>query len=196
MNDDYMYEIRKHKQEREGERKRERNKKIISFIKEMGSTVLIAVIISSVILHFFSVVVVDGHSMDSTLYDNEKLLLFQQAYSEKHIPERGDIIVIKKKVKDGDYIIKRVIGQGGDKIEIKNNRVYLNDEILDEPYINEPMNKNEDIRITVPKGYLFVMGDNRNNSLDSRSNEIGLINVDKEVVGKAIFSLSSFSGIY
>ena len=103
---------------------------------------------------------------------------------------------IKKKVKDGDYIIKRVIGQGGDKIEIKNNRVYLNDEVLDEPYINEPMNKNEDIRITVPKGYLFVMGDNRNNSLDSRSNEIGLINVDKEVVGKAIFSLSSFSGIY
>ena len=192
--DDYMHEIRKRKKDRE--RKRERRRKIISFIKEMGSTVLIAVIISAVILHFFSVVVVDGHSMDSTLYDNEKLLLFQQAYSEKHIPERGDIIVIKKKVKDGDYIIKRVIGQGGDKIEIKNNRVYLNDEVLDEPYINEPMNKNEDIRITVPKGYLFVMGDNRNNSLDSRSNEIGLINVDKEVVGKAIFSLSSFSGIY
>ena len=192
--DDYMHEIRKRKKDRE--RKRERRRKIISFIKEMGSTVLIAVIISSVILHFFSVVVVDGHSMDSTLYDNEKLLLFQQAYSEKRIPERGDIIVIKKKVKDGDYIIKRVIGQGGDKIEIKNNRVYLNDEVLDEPYINEPMNKNEDIRITVPKGYLFVMGDNRNNSLDSRSNEIGLIDVDKEVVGKAIFSLSSFSGIY
>ena len=192
--DDYMYEIRKHKKERE--RKRERKRKIISFIKEMGSTVLIAVIISAVILHFFSVVVVDGHSMDSTLYDNEKLLLFQQAYSEKHTPKRGDIIVIKKKVKDGDYIIKRVIGQGGDTIRIKNNKVYVNDEVLDEPYINEPMNKNEDIRITVPKGYLFVMGDNRNNSLDSRSNEIGLINVDKEVVGKAIFSLSSFSGIY
>ena len=192
--DDYMYEIRKHKKERE--RKRERKRKIISFIKEMGSTVLIAVIISSVILHFFSVVVVDGHSMDSTLYDNEKLLLFQQAYSEKRIPERGDIIVIKKKVKDGDYIIKRVIGQGGDTIRIKNNKVYVNDEVLDEPYINEPMNKNEDIRITVPKGYLFVMGDNRNNSLDSRSNEIGLIDADKEVVGKAIFSLSSFSGIY
>lgn len=186
----YIYERQKRN------KKTKRKKKIISFIKEMGSTVLIAVIISAVILHFFSVVVVDGHSMDSTLYDNEKLLLFQQAYSEKHIPERGDIIVIKKKVKDGDYIIKRVIGQGGDKIEIKNNKVYLNDEILDEPYINEPMNKNEDIRITVPKGYLFVMGDNRNNSLDSRSNEIGLINVDKEVVGKAIFSLSSFSGIY
>ena len=192
--DDYMHEIRKRKKDRE--RKRERRRKIISFIKEMGSTVLIAVIISSVILHFFSVVVVDGHSMDSTLYDNEKLLLFQQAYSEKRIPERGDIIVIKKKVKDGDYIIKRVIGQGGDTIRIKNNKVYVNDEVLDEPYINEPMNKNEDIRITVPKGYLFVMGDNRNNSLDSRSNEIGLIDADKEVVGKAIFSLSSFSGIY
>ena len=187
---DYMYEVRKRK------KKREKKKKIISFIKEMGSTVVIAVIISAIILHFFSVVVVDGHSMDSTLYDNEKLLLFQQAYSEKRIPERGDIIVIKKKVKDGDYIIKRVIGQGGDTIRIKNNKVYVNDEVLDEPYINEPMNKNEDIRITVPKGYLFVMGDNRNNSLDSRSNEIGLIDADKEVVGKAIFSLSSFSGIY
>lgn len=186
----YIYERQKRN------KKRERKRKIISFIKEMGSTVLIAVIISFVILHFFSVVVVDGHSMDSTLYDNEKLLLFQQAYSENHIPKRGDIIVIKKKVKDGDYIIKRVIGQGGDTIRIKNNKVYVNDEVLDEPYINEPMNKNEDIRITVPKGYLFVMGDNRNNSLDSRSNEIGLIDADKEVVGKAIFSLSSFSGIY
>lgn len=68
---DYMGEIRKRK------RKREKKRKIFSSIKEMGSTVLIAVIISAVILHFFSVVVVDGHSMDSTLYDNEKLLLFQ-----------------------------------------------------------------------------------------------------------------------
>ena len=93
---DYMGEIRKRK------RKREKKRKLFSSIKEMGSTVLIAVIISAVILHFFSVVVVDGHSMDSTLYDNEKLLLFQQAYSEKHIPSKGDIIVIKKKVKDGD----------------------------------------------------------------------------------------------
>ena len=187
---DYMGEIRKRK------RKREKKRKIFSSIKEMGSTVLIAVIISAVILHFFSVVVVDGHSMDSTLYDNEKLLLFQQAYSEKHIPSKGDIIVIKKKVKDGDYIIKRVIGQGGDTIKIQNNKVYVNGEVLDEPYINEPLNKNEIITVTIPEGYLFVMGDNRNNSLDSRSSEIGLIDVEKEVVGKAIFSLSSFSKIY
>ena len=110
--------------------------------------------------------------------------------------KKGDIIVIKKKVKDGDYIIKRVIGQGGDTIKIQNNKVYVNGEVLDEPYINEPMNKNENITVTIPEGYLFVMGDNRNNSLDSRSSEIGLIDVEKEVVGKAIFSLSSFSKIY
>ena len=132
---DYMGEIRKRK------RKREKKRKLFSSIKEMGSTVLIAVIISAVILHFFSVVVVDGHSMDSTLYDNEKLLLFQQAYSEKHIPSKGDIIVIKKKVKDGDYIIKRVIGQGGDTIKIQNNKVYVNGEVLDEPYINEQIGR-------------------------------------------------------
>jgi len=132
---DYMGEIRKRK------RKREKKRKIFSSIKEMGSTVLIAVIISAVILHFFSVVVVDG-------------------------------------------------------IKIQNNKVYVNGEVLDEPYINEPMNKNENITVTIPEGYLFVMGDNRNNSLDSRSSEIGLIDVEKEVVGKAIFSLSSFSKIY
>lgn len=172
-----------------------KKKKIVSFLKETLSSIFIVILVSSIILYFFSIAVVDGHSMDPTLYDSEKLLLFQKAYSLNKEPERGDIIVIKKKVEDGDYIIKRVIGESGDELKIENDEVYINGKLINEPYIYEPMVNNEYINIIIPDGYVFVMGDNRNKSLDSRSSDIGLVNITNEIVGKAIFSISDFSKI-
>lgn len=170
-------------------------KKIVSFLKETFSSIFIIILITTIILQFFSIAVVDGHSMDSTLYDSEKVLLFQKAYSFNKQPQRGDIIVVKKKVENGDYIIKRVIGESGDELKIENNEVYINGKLIDEPYIYEPMVNNEYISITIPEGYVFVMGDNRNRSLDSRSSDIGLVDIDNEIVGKAIFNISDFSKV-
>ena len=88
------------------------------------------------------------------------------------------------------YIIKRVIGIGGDHIDIKDNQVYLNGKLLEEDYINGVMTNNEDMSIDIPEGKVFVMGDNRNNSLDSR--RLGYFDFDEDVIGKVFFTVPFF----
>ena len=80
------------------------------------------------------------------------------------------------------HIIKRVIAIGGDHVEIKDNIVYLNGKKLDENYVNGVMANNEDMSINIPEGKVFVMGDNRNSSLDSR--RLGYFDFEEDVVGK------------
>jgi len=82
------------------------------------------------------------------------------------------------------FWIKRVIGKAGDRLEFKNGKVYRDGVPLDEPYVKEPMLYTSDEVIVVPEGHIFVMGDNRNNSFDSRM--VGPIPVD-HVIGKYIF---------
>ena len=134
-------------------------------------------------------VVVSGPSMDETLNDGDYLLLINNAFYNDY--KRGDIIVASKdSYHDGEPIIKRVIATEGQEVDIDFNLgvVYVDGVALDEPYINTPTNLDEGVSfpLIVDDGHLFVMGDNRNHSKDSRSPEIGLID-RREVLGKAIF---------
>ncbi len=149
-------------------------------------------LIAGVLLIFsllFRVVVVSGPSMNNTLIDGDWLLLLGNVLYKE--PQQGDIIVASKKAYDnGTPIIKRVIATEGQTVDIdfRSGIVYVDGEELDEPYTLTPTNLKEgmDFPLTVDSDCLFVMGDNRNVSKDSRSDQIGLIDC-REVLGKAIF---------
>jgi len=169
----------------------EKRKELFSWIKAIA----IAVILAFVIRTFtFAPIIVDGESMMPTLQDHERLVLNKFGINIDDI-DRFDVVVFHATEKK-DYI-KRVIGLPGDHIEYKDDTLYINDKVYKEPYLDEYKQemggelltwdfKLEDKTgsMTVPENELFVMGDNRQNSLDSR--EIGTISID-EVVGKANF---------
>ena len=161
-------------------------------LKEMFLIAIITISISAVIMSFVRVINVNGVSMENTLYNGQKLILDLKAYKNKEA-EYKDIVVIKRDDLEVKHIIKRVIGTPGDKIVIKNNELYINDKLIEEDYIKEKMNT-ADLEIVIPEGKLFVMGDNRNNSLDSRNLAIGLID-NEDVLGKIVFSISTFKVI-
>ena len=148
---------------------------------------LVAILL--VFLLLFRVVVVSGGSMNDTLIHGDYLLLLNNVlYSE---PKQGDIIVAAKtSFKNGEPIIKRVIATEGQWVDIdfEAGIVYVNGTALEEPYIKTPTNVFEGVGfpLMVDDGCIFVMGDNRNESKDSRSLEIGLID-EREILGKAIF---------
>ena len=142
-----------------------------------------------VVMLLFRIVVVSGPSMMQTLQNGDRLIVLSNAVYKN--PKAGDIIVASKdSFKGGEPIIKRVIATEGQKVDIDFNAglVYIDDKVLYEPYINTPTNLYEgiDFPLIVDEGCIFVMGDNRNDSKDSRSIEIGLID-RREILGKAIF---------
>lgn len=142
-----------------------------------------------VFLLLFRVVVVSGTSMNSTLLDGDYLLLLSNTFY--HEPQYGDIIVASKESFDnGAPIVKRVIATEGQEVDIDFEKgiVYVDGVGLDEPYTLTPTTINEGVEfpLTVEEGCIFVMGDNRNGSKDSRHPEIGLVD-KREVLGKVFF---------
>ena len=153
-------------------------------IKEWTISILIAVVLAFFIRFFIiELYLVEGPSMLPTLVSQERLVVNKFIYRFRE-PERGEILVFKYPRDPKRDFIKRVIGVEGDTIEIKDSKVYLNDELLDEPYILEPT-LSEFPRLTIPKGHIFVMGDNRNNSEDSRFRGVDFLPLDM-VKGKAM----------
>ena len=136
---------------------------------------------------------VDGESMMPTLHDRDMLLLQSIGYS----PEQGDVVVLSTKdFRNGAPIVKRIIAVGGQTVDIDydTNTVYVDGVALDEPYILETMRALPEsfaTHVEVPEGSIFVMGDNRNNSTDSRSPELGVVD-QRCVLGKALFILLPF----
>ena len=140
---------------------------------------------------FFRIVIVDGTSMNRTLLHGDYLLLLGNIFYQE--PEYGDIVVISKdSFDDGAPIVKRVIATEGQIVDIDFNVgiVYVDGVALDEPYTNTMTNTNGGMSfpLTVSEGCVFVMGDNRNKSKDSRYLEIGQVDT-REILGKAIFLL-------
>ncbi len=166
-----------------------------SIMYEFFSTFMTAMITVCVVFtFFFRLVCVDGDSMKNTLHDGEWLIITSFYYE----PEYKDIIIASREMTNEPSIVKRVIGVGGDIVDIDfdTHQVKVNGIVLEEPYIAEPTTlKGETVfPLTVPEGYIFVMGDNRNFSLDSRSAEIGLIS-ENRLLGKTILRLNPFGKV-
>ncbi|HWO77935.1 MAG TPA: signal peptidase I [Bacillus sp. (in: firmicutes)] len=178
--------------------KRKKNE-IWEWIKAFLIAIGLAIIIRQ---FFFAPIIVDGFSMKPTLEDHDRMIVNKFSYKFGS-PERFDIIVFQ--APEGRDYIKRVIGLPGDRIEYKNDVLYINGKPYDEPYLEEfkkaelsgPLTFSftlEDVigRETVPEGHVFVMGDNRRFSKDSR--HIGAVPFDK-ILGKTSFVFWPFEDI-
>lgn len=157
-------------------------------------TIFCAVMIALLLINTFVVklALVDGRSMYPTLHDNQLMLVFRPGYT----PAGGDVVVIHtgKGIFNRDYIVKRVIATQGQSVTIDYDldTVTVDDTTLSEPYLNfeegDPMLPRDDrsvVRYTVPEGCVFVMGDNRNHSADSRSDKYGMIAMS-DIVGRVV----------
>ncbi|HZJ58186.1 MAG TPA: signal peptidase I [Clostridia bacterium] len=150
-------------------------------IREWVQAILIAVVVSAVVrLFFFETTLVYGNSMESTLKNKDRVIINKIVY-HLYTPSRGDIVVFKNPDNNKENYVKRIIGIAGDTIEIGDQEVYINDELLDEPYLTE-VTKSDFPKLLVPQDTIFVMGDNRNHSQDSRF--IGPIPMEN-IIGKA-----------
>ncbi len=160
-----------------------------SVVLYLHDVIYLLTVILIVFLLIFRVIVVSGSSMRSTLVDGDYLLLFGNLlYGD---PQYGDIVVISKEsFDDGKPLVKRVIAAQGQIVDIDfdSGIVFVDGQALNEPYINTPTNLPEGVSfpLLVEDNCYFVMGDNRNNSRDSRSPEIGQID-RREILGKAFF---------
>ena len=167
--------------------------KLTNFLKELVSLLItMAVMLLAMKLFFYYVAepfIVDGRSMDTTLESGERLLMLKN-----NAIERFDVVVFPSPTNPNKLYIKRVIGIPGDKLEVKDDQLILNGKAMDEPYLKQKQAEiegdftfdftlqNATGKEVIPEGKYFVMGDNRRNSLDSRS--FGYIDSDS-VIGEA-----------
>ena len=157
----------------------------------LRSVLISASILILIITFVFTMVIVDGRSMQHTLESGDKIIVSKMGYQ----PKDGDVIVVGKSEEGySKPIVKRVIATEGQTLEIdfENQQVIVDGKVLDEPYISsETIEGTAEIPEVIPEGYVFVMGDNRYISMDSRYKDIGLVNVD-DIVGKAVFVVFPF----
>lgn len=176
------------KQTKPEEKKEDPKKSVVLYLRDLCSYVLAVLVI---FLLCFRMVVVSGGSMYDTLVDGDYLLLLSNVFY--HEPKQGDIIVFSKdSFREGEAVVKRVIATEGQKVDIDFGAgiVYVDGVALEEDYIYTPTALQEGVNfpLVVDEGCVFVMGDNRMDSLDSRNPEIGLVD-RREILGRAIFLL-------
>ncbi|MGI6747656.1 MAG: signal peptidase I [Anaerovoracaceae bacterium] len=166
-------------------------------IFEFSKTIIIALIIALLITTFIKPTLVKGYSMYPTIEPYNYLIVNRIPYITGK-PSHGDIIVFKAHVYsdtgEEKDLIKRIIGMEGDVIEIKDGVVYRNGEALEEDYIYGGITPGDMAPFTVDEGYVFVMGDNRQNSLDSRDPSVGEVAVS-DVLGRVDLRLFPFDQI-
>lgn len=156
-----------------------------SAVREWAETLVVALLVALVIRSFVvQVYLVEGPSMEPTLHTFERVFVNKLVYRFR-APEPGEIIVLQDPARPQRELIKRVIALEGETIEIKQGIVYVNGQALKEPFINTAIKSNTSMEpLQVPADHVFVMGDNRGMSFDSRN--IGPIAVSK-IDGKAFF---------
>ncbi|MGI6767175.1 MAG: signal peptidase I [Lentihominibacter sp.] len=171
-----------------------------SFIKD----IIIALLVVGALALVIKPTIVKESSMEPTLYENNYLLINKMAYKFKDHPDPGDIIVFNSDLENEEtgkkkLLIKRVIGVEGDVITIEGGNVYRNGQLLNEDYLYMPGSTIEDASMEIdgfeiPYDRVFVMGDHREVSMDSRSPSVGTVS-ELDIMGKAFVRLYPFDEI-
>ena len=160
---------------------------------------IIFALVFCVLLFVFAVRMVNvvGHSMVPTLEQSDKVVISNLFYH----PKQGDVVVLRKQTLMQEPIVKRIIATEGQTVDIDfdDGVVYVDGKALDEPYVNEPVHDRENFegKITVPEGCVFVMGDNRNASTDSRDSRLGMVD-ERYILGhvqSVVFPISDFGTV-
>ena len=169
-------------------------KEALEWIRDIA----IAILIAALVLIFFKPIIIQQESMQPNFYSGDYVIVSRQAYNLFGDIEHGDVIVFKSTLLDNEghqtNLIKRVIGLPGDTIEIRDGYVIRNGQVIEESYVAAQGLSGEMDEITVEEGKLFVMGDNRAVSQDSRSREVGQID-QESIVGKVILRVFPFDSI-
>ena len=170
----------------EQEKQTAKGRDLYEWVQSLVGSVLVVVAIFTFVIRMMGV---DGHSMLNTLQHGDRLLVVNPMLY--HDYKYGDIVILRKNgVFDDDPIVKRVIAVEGQTVDIDfaEGIVYVDGEALEEDYIREPTYTAEgtEFPLTVPEGSIFVMGDNRNGSSDSRDYRLGTVDT-RYVIGKAAF---------
>ena len=170
----------------EQEKQTAKGRDLYEWVQSLVGSVLVVVAIFTFVIRMMGV---DGHSMLNTLQHGDRLLVVNSMLY--HDYKYGDIVILRKNgVFDDDPIVKRVIAVEGQTVDIDfaEGIVYVDGEALEEDYIREPTYTAEgtEFPLTVPEGSIFVMGDNRNGSSDSRDYRLGTVDT-RSVIGKAAF---------
>lgn len=185
-------------------REQQRGSVISSVFEWVDSVVLALVIVMLLFTLFINKVEVKGTSMESTLSEGDQLIITDFNYK----PKQGDIIIISRNYLNTEVsaaesktpIVKRVIATEGQTVEIKDGKVYVNDNEIEEPYLDKALvangteNKGFYDKEIVPEDCVFVLGDNRGVSHDSRSSDIRFVN-ERYVLGKVLFRIFPFDSI-
>ena len=167
------------------EKKRTGGKELYEWVQALVGSVLLVVLVFTFVVRLIGV---DGHSMVPTLQHGDRLLVLNSLWYDDY--QYGDIVVLRKESFMEEPIVKRVIATGGQTVDIDFDEgvVYVDGVALDEDYINDYtyLEEGTEFPLTVPQGSVFVMGDNRNHSSDSRDSRLGTVD-NRYVIGKAVF---------
>ncbi|GIQ69194.1 signal peptidase I [Xylanibacillus composti] len=161
--------------------------KLMRELWDWGKSIVAALLIVMFVHQFvFSLSIVEGQSMEPTLQNEERLFVNRALYYWSE-PDRGDIVVLKDPRENSDLLlVKRVIGVPGDTIEVKDGRLYVNDEVYYESYVDTMIEDGDVAKTVVPEGEYFVMGDNRHRSGSLDSRIFGSVQ-KKSIIGRAEF---------
>ena len=182
-----MWKKEKKQETQEASPEKEEGRDLYEWAQALVCSVLAVVLLFTFVIRLIGV---DGHSMVPTLQDGDRLLVLNAMLDSDY--QYGDIVVLRKDTFLEEPIVKRVIATEGQTVDIDfvSGAVYVDGELLEEDYINEPtyVEEGTEFPLTVPEGSIFVMGDNRNHSSHSRSSDLGTVDI-RYVIGKAVFLL-------